>query len=158
MKKSIEIVQQLIRYFDVQIIGTQLLVDAGLLHYDETNDIDVAAVKKSDTTDRVKKFLNDLGFEGEDIEHRDNIYSNAVIIRTKYTNPEFDKVIDINYFNQKPDVYSIPELVMKKFSAGRPDDMRQLSMVVFNKSKNVLKSYKELQDFYIKNKPDGESV
>lgn len=158
MKKSIEIVQQLIRYFDVQVIGTQLLVDAGLLHYDETNDIDVAAVKKSDTTDRVKKFLNDLGFEGEDIENRDNIYSEEVLIRTKYTNPEFDKVIDINYFDSKPEVYSIAELVKSKFSAGRPDDMRQLSMVVFNKASNVLKSHKELQEFYLNNKPDGESV
>lgn len=154
MKKSIDIVHQLIRYFDVQVIGSQLLVDAGLLHYDETNDIDISIVKGYVNDQKITSFLTDIGFTKKDIPDQ----FNSRVVRSEFSHPEYDKVIDLNFAPEIQKVYTLPELIKAKFEQGRPNDLKQISMAVFNTGGNVLKSYKELQEFYLNNKPDGESI
>lgn len=158
MKKSIEIVEQLKKYFGVVVIGTQLIVDEKLLHESDTTDIDVAVVFSTDITGRIKQYLKDFGFTGKDILRREDIYSEEVLIRTEYTNPEFDKPIDLNYFKSKPEVKTISEIIRAKFERGAVNDLKQISMIVFNKAGSTLKSIKELQEFYDQNKPNGETI
>lgn len=155
MKKSKEVVDQLIRYFGAKVIGTQLLVDAQLLSEDDTNDIDIAAVKDFETTYRIHKFLIDLGFVDEDVLEKESIYSATVVKRTKFSNPEYDKIIDVNYFKNNPTIYSIPELIKMKFERGSVDDIRQLSMAIFNKGGRHTESIKSLQDFFNKNQQNN---
>lgn len=132
-KKSIEVVAQLTRYFGAKVIGTQLLVDAGLLSEEDTNDIDIAAVKDFDTTDRIFKFLTDLGFSKEDVLHKEDVYSTETLVRTKFSNVAYDKIIDINYFKNMPEIYSISQIVKSKFERSSIDDIRQLEKVIKNK-------------------------
>lgn len=153
-KKTIEIVNELKRYFGATVIGSQLFVDAGLLSEEDTNDIDIAVVLNDNTTSRMFEFLKDKGFASEDITTRKDMYSEAILKRTLFYNMNYDKKIDANYFNQMPKVYSITELISEKFNANRADDLKQLSMVIFNKAGNATKSYADLQKFYNENKPD----
>lgn len=145
MKKSLEIVEQLKRYFNAQVIGSQLFVDAGLLPESSTNDIDIAVVEKSDSTNSVKTFLEDQGFSGEELYVFDNDRYKNVLSRVKYKHPEYDKVIDLNYFSKTQMIYTIPELVQAKFSQGRKQDLEQLIEVILKKGGTDLQ---ELSDLY----------
>src|SRR5690606_31804490 len=103
---------------------------------------------------KITSFLTDIGFTKNDISDQ----LNTRIIRSEFSHPEYDKVIDLNFAPEIQKVYTLPELIKAKFEQGRPNDLKQISMAVFNTGGNVLKSYKELQEFYLNNKPDGESV
>lgn len=152
MKKSILVVGQLEKYFGAKIIGSYLFVEADLLKEEDVNDIDIIADHSSASVNRMKVYLTDAGFTAEDVKTRDSIYSAEILVRTKWSNSEYDKVIDMNYFKALPTVYTIPELVQAKFKSGRADDLKQLAMVIFNRGGNGLKSIKDLQEFYEQNK------
>lgn len=158
MKKSIDIVNQLQKYFGVKVIGSQLLVDAGLLHEDDSGDIDIAAVISKDVTARIHSFLTDIGFVPENISQKDTPYSQESTIRTVFRNNEYDKPIDLNYFRTEPDVYTIPELIKEKFQRSKTSDLKQIAMAVFKKGGSSLRSIKELQEFYLNNQPDEEET
>lgn len=153
MKKTINVVKDLIRYFDAVVIGSQLFVDKGLLSEEDINDIDIAATGDEKG---MFKYLSDLGFTKTDLTT--GAPYNKAIARTKWTHTDYDKVIDVNYFNHKPSVFKIPELVKAKFESGRVDDLKQLSMVMFNAGGNSLMSYRDLQDFYLNNMPNDDDT
>lgn len=151
-KKSTEVVELLERYFDAMVIGSHLFVRAKLLSIDDTNDIDLF-VKSGEQTAKMETFLKDQGFIGTVVEVQPDIYSEKVTVRTKYAHPDYDKIIDVNYLpslgSREP--YEISQLVKAKFESGRPEDLKQLSMVIFNSAGKSLSSIKSLQEFYISN-------
>lgn len=151
-KRTIEIVDQLKRYFGLKVIGSYLLVEANLLSEDDVNDIDLAVEKGSDLTDRVKRFLMDHGFDIEVVTKVENNSYKNVDVRYKFKSSEYDKIIDLNIFTRMPDIYTTGELIKAKFESGRTDDLKQLAMVIFNKAGNTVKAIKTLQEFYEQNK------
>lgn len=150
MKKSLEIVEQMKRYFNAQVIGSQLFVDAGLLPESSTNDIDIAVVEKADSTNSVKTFLEDQGFVGEPMYTNPTGY-NQVLSRIRYSHPDYDKIIDLNYFSKNPTVYTIPELVKAKFNQGRKQDLHQLFEVLLKKGGSDLQELSTLYQQYKEN-------
>lgn len=150
MKNSLDIVAQLQRYFNAKVIGSQLFVSAGLLSSSETNDIDIAVVNKSDQKSSIHKFLTDQGFKYEDIMVSPDGYG-QVLSRTKYTNEEYDKVIDLNYFDKMPETYSISQLVRAKFEQGRKHDLHQLFEVILKKGGSDLQELETLYQQYKEN-------
>lgn len=143
-KKSIEIVHQLERYFNATVIGSYLFVRGGLLKEEDVNDIDIAVVRKTDQLDSVKKYLEDNGFQPQDITGFDHNRYTHVTKRTKFTHPEYDKEIDLNYFDKNPKVYDTPTLIANKFSLSGKGDLEQLMKVILHKGKSDMEVFKRM--------------
>lgn len=125
MKKSIDIVRQLEKYFNVKVIGSQLLVDRGLLNESETKDIDIIVRVESEYQIKALEFLKDNGFT-------ESLLDGAR--KTSYKNENYDKEIDIHFSRElHVNVFSIPELIKEKLKRGYVDDLNHIKAVVEHK-------------------------
>jgi len=132
-KANLEVIDQLIQYFDAEIIGSYLLVKAELLAIEYINDIDVCIPKNK--LENAYKFLEDLGYSQTFISDKQIGYKEGraqynKIPQGDFTNKEY---YNIDVIEKAKDVFTIPTLIAEKFKRGSDSDFKQLAIICSSK-------------------------
>lgn len=142
--KTIDTVKELIEYFGARLMGSQLFVEAKLLHEDDVNDIDLYLNTVSAIG--LNKYLQDRGWSREDQTSQ-----------IRYKHPDADKSIDVI---SKADVrelsLTVDKLLVEKFNNPTHANNTQLQMVLFNQAQGAARSLKEIKEFWEQNHKQEE--
>lgn len=126
-----DIIQKLKNYFNAQIVGSYIFVENGLLSIDDINDIDVNV--KGDAENNVRRFLEDEGYNETSKPHQYRGYEQ--VPGSLMFSKEGKKLIHVLLQNDLK-VYSISELIAKKYERNQKSDLEQLQKVIEYKIKS----------------------
>lgn len=119
----------LVRYFKCRIIGSFLFVQEGLLSSDTVNDIDINVVDHQ--ISKVRTFLSDHGYIETKPAYQQRGY--ADFEGSKVFTKQGHLNIHLLPTNDLLNVYSLGELIAKKYDRGLIDDLKQLELVITSK-------------------------
>ena len=118
--------EKITRYFEANIVGSYLLVRAGLMPKDMVNDIDINICQKCE--ENVRRFLVDNGYKETKPPQKQPGYQ--TIAGSNLYTKERETNIHILVTPTLETVYSIPELIASKFERGTLNDLHQLESVI----------------------------
>lgn len=127
-------IDSLMKYFGGKLIGSGLMVIAGLLKEEDINDWDIMLIDI--VYENAKKFLEDNGYvEGKySIYSREQLYyikENKFIGNGIFTK-KGEKNIHIIKFEKSPDVYTPEKIIAEKYKRGTEKDIIQLKKIMEN--------------------------
>lgn len=139
MKKSIDVAEKIVKYFDSSVlVGSILLVQENLITYSDINNINVAVLdsnpKEGSRLFRVIDFLKDMGFK-ETSTFPTHVSSNLAFNSGsfEFENSEYDLPIHIIKYKEAFDVMAVEEIISEKFSRGTRSDLDQIDKAVVAK-------------------------
>lgn len=132
-KQENEIIQNLKKYFNAEIIGSYLLYEIGLLKYNEINDIDVQIPKES--LKNAYQYLNDIGYKQTEKQGKQIGYEHGKCIFEILPQGDFKQTnfLNIDVVEKTQSQFTIPTLIAEKFKRAKNSDFKQIAIIASRK-------------------------
>lgn len=128
------LIEQMIKYFNVKMVGSYVLYKNGLLKFSDINDLDLFVSREN--RKNLDSFLEDNGYlqtkeKGKQIGYAKGSCIYEVIPKGDFKQKNF---LNIDVIESSEAVWSVPVIIAEKYKRGTENDYKQLLLIISEKA------------------------